>query len=127
VSDDLALEPAPAVAPKRDRGGASRSTRRFFSIATGLSRIVGLVREVVASSYSATRGRSRPSRSLPGAEPGALPVADAALSSAFVPVFTELLEQKKRREAFRLASTLFFVILAGLGAITALFILGAAW
>jgi putative peptidoglycan lipid II flippase len=27
--------------------------------------------------------------------------ADAALSAAFVPVFTELLEQGKRKEAFR--------------------------
>ena len=37
--------------------------------------------------------------------------ADAALSAAFVPVFTELLEQGKKREAFQLASTLFFLIL----------------
>ena len=33
--------------------------------------------------------------------------ADSALSAAFVPVFTELLERDRRREAFRLASTLF--------------------
>jgi putative peptidoglycan lipid II flippase len=38
-----------------------------------------------------------------------------------VPVFTELLEQKRRREAFQLASTLFLLILIVLGAITALF------
>jgi putative peptidoglycan lipid II flippase len=50
-------------------------------------------------------------------------VADQAISAAFVPVFTELLEQKRRREALQLASTLFFVILAGLGTLTALFIL----
>ncbi len=50
-------------------------------------------------------------------------VADQAISAAFVPVFTELLEQKRRREALQLASTLFFVILAGLGSLTALFIL----
>jgi putative peptidoglycan lipid II flippase len=49
--------------------------------------------------------------------------ADAALSAAFVPVFTELLEKGRKREAFRLASTLFFLILAALGAITALFVL----
>ena len=30
-------------------------------------------------------------------------VADAALSSAFVPVFSELLEQKRRREAIHAA------------------------
>src|SRR4051794_10547027 len=51
--------------------------------------------------------------------------ADSALSAAFVPVFTELLEKDKKREAFQLASTLFMVMLCALGAICALFILGA--
>ena len=37
--------------------------------------------------------------------------AQAALSAAFVPVFTDLLQQGKKREAFRLASTLFWIIL----------------
>src|SRR4051794_24991644 len=51
--------------------------------------------------------------------------ADSALSAAFVPVFTELLEEDRKREAFKLASTLFMVMLAALGAICALFILSA--
>ncbi len=51
--------------------------------------------------------------------------ANAALSAAFVPVFTELLQKGKRKEAFRLASTLFWIMLIALGAVTALFILGA--
>ena len=51
--------------------------------------------------------------------------AQAALSAAFVPVFTDLLQQGKKREAFRLASTLFWIILIVLGAITALGILVA--
>jgi len=46
----------------------------------------------------------------------------AALSAAFVPVFTELLQKGRKREAFRLASTLFWVILIGLGALTAVWI-----
>ena len=45
-------------------------------------------------------------------------VADSALSAAFVPVFTELLEQKKRKDAFQLAGALFGLILVVLGAIT---------
>jgi len=49
--------------------------------------------------------------------------ADAALQGAFVPVFTELLEQGKRKEAFRVASSLFFLICLVLGALTALFML----
>jgi len=44
--------------------------------------------------------------------------SQAALSAAFVPVFTELLQKGRKREAFRLAATLFWVILVGLGALT---------
>jgi putative peptidoglycan lipid II flippase len=49
--------------------------------------------------------------------------ADAALQGAFVPVFTELLERGDRKEAFRVASSLFFLIALVLGALTALFML----
>ena len=49
--------------------------------------------------------------------------AQAALSAAFVPVFTDLLQQGRKREAFKLASTLFWIILIVLGALTALGIL----
>jgi putative peptidoglycan lipid II flippase len=51
--------------------------------------------------------------------------ADAAIQAAFVPVFTEQLEKGNKREAFRLASTLIFLVTLMLGAITALFILAA--
>ncbi len=46
--------------------------------------------------------------------------SQAALSAAFVPVFTELLTKGRKREAFRVASTLFWVILIVLGALTLL-------
>ena len=49
--------------------------------------------------------------------------ADSALQGAFVPIFTELLEKGERREAFRVASSLFFLIALVLGAVTAAFIL----
>ena len=52
-------------------------------------------------------------------------VADAALSSAFVPVFSELLEKGERKRAWRVASTLFWLMLLGLGALTALLIIFA--
>ena len=51
--------------------------------------------------------------------------ADAALQPAFVPIFTEQLERKNYREAFRLASTLLLLVTLVLGAITALFVLAA--
>ena len=50
-------------------------------------------------------------------------VADAALSGAFVPVFSELLEKGERRRAWRVASTLFWLTLLVLGGATAVFIL----
>jgi putative peptidoglycan lipid II flippase len=98
----------------------------IFSIATGLSRIAGLVREIVASSYFGTTGPFS-AFTIAFQVPNLVRslFADAALSAAFVPVFTELLEHGRKREAARLASTLLFVMLAALGAITAFFILAA--
>ena len=52
-------------------------------------------------------------------------VADAALSSAFVPVFSELLEKGERARAWRVASTVFWLFLLLVGGLTALFILAA--
>src|SRR5437016_9155278 len=105
----------------------ARSTA-IFSLATGLSRILGLVREIVAAYYFGAAGKINaftvafqvPNlvRSL---------VADAALSSAFVPVFSELLEKGERKRAWRVASSLFWLMLLGLSALTALFVLVAPW
>jgi putative peptidoglycan lipid II flippase len=98
----------------------------IFSVATGLSRIAGLAREIVASSYFATSGPFS-AFTLAFQVPNLLRslFADAALSAAFVPVFTELLEKRRRREAFRLASTLLFLILGVLGSLTVIFMIAA--
>ncbi|MBA2349542.1 MAG: murein biosynthesis integral membrane protein MurJ [Solirubrobacterales bacterium] len=114
-----------AVPVQSASAGVARNTA-IFSIATGLSRIAGLIREVVARRYFGTSGAASAftiAFQVPNLIRGLF--ADAALSAAFVPIFTELLEEKRRADAFRLASTLVFVILAALGAITALFIVGA--
>ncbi len=98
----------------------------IFSVATGASRIAGLAREIVAASYFGTSGAASAftiAFQVPNLVRGLF--ADAALSAAFVPVFTEYLEHKKRREAVLLASTLFWIILLVLGALTALFVVGA--
>jgi putative peptidoglycan lipid II flippase len=107
-----------------------RSGRRLawstaiFSLATGLSRILGLIREIVASYYFGAGGKIN-AFTVAFQVPNLVRalVADAALSSAFVPVFTELLERGERRRAWRVASSLFWLMLLGLGALTALFIL----
>jgi putative peptidoglycan lipid II flippase len=111
--------------PRDHRRRLARNTA-IFSIATGASRIAGLVREIVASSFFGTSGAFS-AFTIAFQVPNLVRslFADAALSAAFVPVFTELLERGRKREAFRLASTLCFVILIALGAITALFILAA--
>src|SRR3954468_17732370 len=118
-------EPPQEAPPQGRRRGVAVNTA-IFSILTGASRVAGLGREVLASSYFATSGAFS-AFTIAFQVPNLLRmlVADQAISAAFVPVFTELLEQRRRREAFQLASTLFFVILAGLGALTALFVLVA--
>src|SRR3954454_17465531 len=116
-----ATEPADATATQPGRRIALNTV--IFSIATGLSRIAGLVREVVASSYFGTSGPFS-AFTIAFQVPNLVRalVADSALSAAFVPVFTELLEQRKRKEAFELAGALFGLILVALGAVTIVFI-----
>jgi putative peptidoglycan lipid II flippase len=122
--------------PAGDRSEASSGPPRrsfarntaIFSILTGLSRVAGLMREVLASAFfgltpafsAFTFAFAIPNvvRSL---------FADSALSAAFVPIFTELQEEGKKREAFRLASTLLMIILVVLTVITILFIVTAGW
>ena len=100
----------------------------IFSLATGLSRILGLVREVVAAYYFGASGKVN-AFTIAFQVPNLVRalVADAALSSAFVPVFSELLEKGERRRAWRVASSLFWLMLLGLGGLTALFIVVAPW
>ena len=94
----------------------------IFSVATGFSRIAGLIREVVASTYFGTTGPAS-AFTLAFQVPNLVRslFADAALSAAFVPVFTELLETDRKREAFNLAGALFGLILAVLGVISVVF------
>jgi len=114
-------------APPGRAGKLVRSTA-FFSIATAASRIAGLAREVVAASYF---GISGPMSAFTVAfqVPNLIRAlfADAALQPAFVPIFAEQIEQGKVKEAFRMASTMLLLVTMVLGAITAVFILGAGF
>ena len=116
-------EPIAEPVPGRQGGRIARSTA-FFSIATGASRVAGLGREVVAASYFGVKGPMS-AFTIAFQVPNLVRAlfADAALQPAFVPVFTELLGEKRYREAFRLASTLMLLATMVLGAITALFVL----
>src|SRR5574340_508641 len=129
--------PSPPVGPRQpDDGGPgppggdaghrrrlARSTA-IFSVATGISRVLGLVREMVSAYYFGVTGAINAftvAIQIPNLVRALL--ADAALSGAFVPVFSDLLEKGERKRAWRVASTLFGLALLGLGAITAVFIL----
>jgi putative peptidoglycan lipid II flippase len=114
--------PAPEQPPRR---GLARNTA-IFSIGTAISRAAGLAREIVTASFFGTRGPAS-AFTLAFQIPNLVSnlFAQAALSAAFVPVFTDLLQQGRRRDAFRLASTLFWIMLIGLGAVTAFFVLAA--
>ncbi len=105
------------------RGRRLAWSTAIFSLATGLSRILGLVREIVAAYYFGVAGKIN-AFTVAFQVPNLVRalVADAALSSAFVPVFSELLEKGERKRAWRVASSLFWLMLLGLGALTALFI-----
>ena len=96
----------------------------IFSLATGLSRVLGLFREIVARRYFGVEGPIN-AFTVAFQVPNLVRalIADAALSSAFVPVFSELLEKGERARAWRVASTLFWLLLLGLSAVTALFML----
>ena len=101
----------------------------IFSAATGLSRVIGLFREIVVRGYFGVEGAGINAFTVAFQVPNLVRalVADAALSSAFVPVFSELLEKGERARAWRVASSLIWILLLGLTAITALFILAAPW
>jgi len=111
-------------ASKPERAGRLARSTALFSAATALSRVAGLVREIVAASYfgvTAQMSAFTIAFQVPNLVRSLF--ADAAIQAAFVPVFTERLEAGDRREAFRLASSLIFLVTLILGALTALFVL----
>ncbi len=119
-AEAFADEPAPPG------GGRIARNTAIFSIATGISRVAGLAREVATAKFFGTKGPFSAftiAFQLPNLVSNLF--ANAALSAAFVPVFTELLQRNRRAEAFRLASTLLWIMLIALGALTAVFILCA--
>jgi putative peptidoglycan lipid II flippase len=122
---------APVSEPEPRHEEAGRGLARsgvIFAIATGVSRVIGLVREIA---QAAIFGISGPVNAFEIAFliPNTVRslVADSALSAAFVPVFSDLLVKGERKRAWRVASTLFWLMLVGLGGLTAFFIVIAPW
>jgi putative peptidoglycan lipid II flippase len=111
--------------PQRRRLAVSTA---IFAVATGLSRVLGLIRQIVVAYYFSAQGRINAftvAYQLPNLVANL--AASSALQSAFVPVFSDLIEKGDRRRAWRVASSLFWLMLLGLTALTALLILVAPW
>ncbi|MDX6485636.1 MAG: putative peptidoglycan lipid flippase, partial [Gaiellaceae bacterium] len=118
------MPPADPQLDSRRRLGVSTA---IFGAATALSRLLGLAREMVASYYFGVKGPIN-AFTIAFQFPNLVRalVADAALSSAFVPVFVDLLKEDRKR-AWRVASSLFWLMLLGLTALSALFVVVAPW
>jgi putative peptidoglycan lipid II flippase len=123
---DTEAEATPTPHSADEQGNSRRLARStaVFSAATAVSRVLGLVREMVSAYFFGVTGLINAftvAIQIPNLVRAL--VADAALSGAFVPVFSELLEKGERKRAWRVASTLFWLTMLILGAITAVFIL----
>ncbi|HXV33894.1 MAG TPA: murein biosynthesis integral membrane protein MurJ [Gaiellaceae bacterium] len=108
-------------------GGQARRLARStatFTLATGLSRALGLVREIVAAYFFGVSGRIN-AFTVASQVPSLVRafIGDAALSGAFVPVFSELLAKEEKARAWRVASTIFWLVLIGVSVLTAVLIL----
>jgi putative peptidoglycan lipid II flippase len=112
---------------RRGPAGLGRSTA-IFAVWTGVSRVAGLAREILAAAIFGTQGAIN-AFVIAFQVPNLLRslVADSALSAAFVPVFTELEEQGRHREAQRLVGALIGLITMGLGIVTLIAIVTAPW
>jgi len=122
--ENLPSETTPPPAPTDGHSRRIARSTAGFSLATAVSRVLGLVREMVSAYYFGVAGLVNAftvAIQIPNLVRAL--VADAALSGAFVPVFSELLEQGEKKRAWRVASTLLWLTLLVLGGVTALFIL----
>jgi putative peptidoglycan lipid II flippase len=93
----------------------------FLVVATAGSRILGLIREIVMVSYlgmGEEMGGFTVAMKVPNLVRTLL--ADTALSAAFIPVFSSLLEKERRREAWQVAFTVTVASTVALGVITVL-------
>ena len=112
----------PPLSPPPPRRRLAISTA-IFAVATALSRIAGLGREVVQAGYFNTSGPGSAftiASQIPNLFSNLF--SQAALGAAFVPIFTELLQAGKKKEAFRLAASLFWLILLVLGLLTIVYL-----
>ena len=112
---------------KRSRSGLVRAATSI-SLATGLSRILGLVRDQVQS-YVFGAGMVTDAYVAAFRIPNLLRdlFAEGALSAAFVPTFTAVREREGDAAAFRLADRILTVLSAVLAALSLAIFVAAPW
>jgi putative peptidoglycan lipid II flippase len=121
------VPPALAQETPESTRGLARSGM-IFAAATAASRVIGLVREIAQQIAFGIKGPIN-AFTIAFVLPNTVRslVADSALSGAFVPVFSDLLVKGERKRAWRVASSVFWLMLLGLGGLTALFVVIAPW
>jgi putative peptidoglycan lipid II flippase len=126
-TDVSAPTPPGTPPPPRPRSRIAVNTV-IFAISTGLSRVAGLGREIVAASFFGTTAAAS-AFTIAAQVPSLMAnlFSQAALSAAFVPVFTELLHEGRKRDAFGLASAVFWIIIIALGGVTVLWMFTAQY
>jgi putative peptidoglycan lipid II flippase len=94
--------------------------------ATALSRVIGLGREMLTAAYYGTTGEISAYTNI-AVFPNLIRalLADAAISAAFVPVFTRLLLKDEKERAYRLASSMLTLVAIAISVIVLLFLLVA--
>ncbi len=111
-------------APDNDQGRASVArSAGIVSLAIMASRLLGLVREMVfAYFFGASKSFANDAYVIAFRIPNLLRdlFAEGALSSAFVPVFSEYLVKKDEKQAFRLSSLVTTILILVLGAFVVL-------
>ena len=103
-------------------GARSRAlSTALFSAATGVSRVLGLAREVISAQLLGVSGPASAfvvANNVPNTVRSL--VADSALGASFVPVFNELMVRDERERAWRVASSALTLSVLALAAVTAL-------
>ncbi len=116
-----------AARDARPRAGLGRSTA-IFAVWTGLSRVIGLVREIIVAAMFGVSG-SIAAFAIAFNIPNVIRslVADSALSAALIPVYTEMVEGGRRRDAQRLVGAVAGLVSLILGALALAAIVAAPW
>ena len=127
----IAPEPEPSPAPAPRRGGEERQVARHAGMvgaATLLSRVLGLVREQVMASFFGA-GLATDAFNVAFRIPNLLRdlFAEGAMSSAFVPTFTDYREKRGQAEAWALGRQLMLSLGAALLAICIVGWVTAPW